>query len=137
MLICGRRPSSNSNTRICALARISPPADRTLDGHDLRDALLEDAPSPRHEIVYYRNRVLHALRVDAYKAHFVSWRSYVGEQPVAHDPPLLYDLDQDPSERFDVAAKHPEVVAAMTARRDEILAEIEMPPSRLDVRGDG
>ena len=37
-----------------------------------------------------------------------------GEEPAeAHDPPLLYDLDQDPGEKYDVAARHPDVIAAI------------------------
>ena len=35
---------------------------------------------------------------------------YGGDPPVPHDPPLLYDLEADPSEKFDVAARHPEVI---------------------------
>ena len=38
---------------------------------------------------------------------------YGNEPPVSHDPPLLYNLDEDPSERFDVASRHPDTVAAI------------------------
>ena len=43
---------------------------------------------------------------------------------VEHDPPALYHLGSDPSERFDVAAEHPEVLA-------EIALEVERHRSSL------
>src|SRR6185503_15940305 len=47
----------------------------------------------------------------AIKAHFQTKPGY-GPQPVEkHDPPLLYHLAHDPSERFDVAKDHPELLA--------------------------
>jgi hypothetical protein len=32
---------------------------------------------------------------------------------VKHDPPLLFHLAQDPSERFDLGAKNPDVIAEL------------------------
>ena len=32
-------------------------------------------------------------------------------RPQKHDPPLLFHLPNDPGERFNVAADHPEVIA--------------------------
>ena len=36
---------------------------------------------------------------------------YGGEKAVEHDPPILYHLGNDPSERFDVAKEHADVIA--------------------------
>ncbi len=36
--------------------------------------------------------------------------AYGSGSPVRHDPPLLYHLSHDPSERFNVAAAHPEIL---------------------------
>jgi hypothetical protein len=38
---------------------------------------------------------------------------------VQHDPPLLFNLAQDPSETQDVAAAHPDVVAAIRRAADQ------------------
>jgi len=106
-----------------------------LDGVDLSPTLIDGAESPRNVVPFYRNRILHAIRVGPYKAHFVTWLSYRGEDPVSHDPPLLYDLEHDPSERFNIAKKHPEVIEKIFRERDALLGSFEMPPSRLDPRG--
>jgi uncharacterized sulfatase len=97
-----------------ALARVSVPSDRRLDSVDLGAALLHGAPSPRHELFYYWDSELRAVRKGRYKAHFITSGAYgEGEARTVHDPPLLFDLATDPAERFDIAGDHPEVVASL------------------------
>jgi arylsulfatase A len=105
---------------VLKLAGAEPPQDRILDGHDLRPALLGTGPSPRQVMFYYRDDELYAVRKGSYKAHFVTKPGYGPDlRAVAHDPPLLYDLDQDPSEKFDVAAAHPGVISEIRRIADE------------------
>jgi arylsulfatase len=54
--------------------------------------------------------------VGRFKAHFFTQSGYGGNPPLPHDPPLLYDLQADPSERFDVAAQHPEALERIRER---------------------
>ncbi len=96
---------------IAALAGAEAPKDRPLDGYDLSPVLLRGAPSPRKTMIFYRGTTMYAVRHGAYKAHFVTQPEYGGGEATRHDPPLLYNLDEDPSEKFDVAAQHPAVVA--------------------------
>ncbi|MFN3962477.1 MAG: hypothetical protein ACK4NQ_05820 [Fimbriimonadaceae bacterium] len=49
-----------------------------------------------------------------WKLH-LSLLSQVGGKYTADEPPLLYDLEVDPSESRNVAAQHPDVVAEMQA----------------------
>jgi arylsulfatase A-like enzyme len=100
---------------LSALAGASAPADRILDGYDLGAALRGAGRSPRRDVFYYRGPKLYALRHGAYKAHFITQPEYAGGSDVAvtHDPPLLYDLDEDPGEKYDVGKRHPEVVDAI------------------------
>jgi arylsulfatase A len=103
---------------VCALTGTPAPTDRVLDGHDLSPVLRTAARSPRQEVLYYRGPKLYAIRQGAFKAHFFTRPEYgegVGTE-LAHDPPLLYNVDEDPGERFDLAARHPEVVTALRAR---------------------
>jgi arylsulfatase A len=86
-----------------------------VDGVDLSGALLKWGPSARNAMPYYRDDTLFAFRKGRWKAHFRSQAAYGEPKAVDHDPPLLYDLGVDPGEKWDVAAKHPEVVADLQA----------------------
>ena len=61
-------------------------------------------------MLFYRDEEVYAARLGPWKAHFVTRSGYGPDPPAPHDPPLLYNLELDPSERFDVAARHPDVV---------------------------
>jgi arylsulfatase A-like enzyme len=98
---------------LCMLAGAPPPRDRILDGVDLTGVLLRGEPSPRQDVFYYRGPKIYALRHGPFKAHFFTKSEYGPDAEVAHDPPLLFNLDEDPGESFDVAARHPEVIAAI------------------------
>jgi arylsulfatase A len=100
----------------CALAGVDPPRDRALDGHDLGAVLRGEGRSPREEMFFYRGEEIYAARVGPWKAHFVTRSGYGPDGPAPHDPPLLYQLEEDPSERFDVGALHPEVIARIRER---------------------
>ncbi len=123
----------------CALAGVPLPQDRIYDGYDLSPLLLGqttntsqdqsgtrtdpslNAPigdlvtgyehSPRKTIYYWRSERLYAIRVGPWKAHFITEGCYgIGPKRQVHDTPVLYNLDQDPSEKYDVASLHPKVV---------------------------
>jgi arylsulfatase A-like enzyme len=96
---------------IAALAGAPAPSDRVLDGLDLGPALRGERPSPRQDVVFYRGPRVYAWRHGSHKAHFFTRPEYGDAAEQAHETPLLYDLDQDPGERFDVAAREPEIVA--------------------------
>jgi arylsulfatase A len=97
-----------------ALAGASLPGDRVLDGVSLRAPLTGTGVSPRQTVFYYWDDELRAVRKGRYKAHFVTSGAYgLGEPRRSHAPPLLFDLAEDPGERFDIAASHPEVVTEL------------------------
>jgi arylsulfatase A-like enzyme len=120
---------------IMALAGGEPPPGRTLDSFDLSATLLESAESPRETMFYYRYDELYAIRKGEYKLHFITQGEY-GEGPdrTEHDPPLLYHLEHDPSERFDLAAAHPEVVADLLAEAEAHRNGLDLPESQFDTR---
>jgi len=94
------------------------PGDRVIDGVDMAPILFEGKPSRRSTFCYYRGTQLYAMRKGVYKAHFITCPGYTAEPATPHDPPLLFDLNEDPGESFDAAAQHPDVVA-------DILQEVE------------
>jgi arylsulfatase A-like enzyme len=99
-------------TTFSALAGVPMPKDRVMDGYDLSGTLFKNAPSPRKGVFYYRGTQLYAVRLGDYKAHYITQGSYgqFGDK-VVHDTPLLYNLNEDPSENFDIGPKHPEILA--------------------------
>ena len=87
-----------------------------VDGYDLSPTLQAGAPSARRHVAYYRSGELRAYRLGDYKLHLVTEGAY-GQPPerAEHEPGQLYNLKNDPAEKFDVAADYPAVVAAIRA----------------------
>jgi uncharacterized sulfatase len=104
------------------LAGAQVPADRVLDGYDLSATLRGSSPSGRNTVFYYANSgdgVLSAVRRGPYKAHFiVPGADSGGSSGGLSAPPQLYNLDQDPSEKYDLADKHPELIAELRRLAD-------------------
>ena len=60
------------------------------------------------------------MRRDSFKAFFVVPSSGAsGTAAESPTTPLLYNLDQDPSEKFDLAEKHPELIGELRTLADE------------------
>lgn len=95
----------------CAMADVALPGDRTYDGYDLSPALTGSGTSPRDVVYYYRGTQVFAIRKGKFKAHYITQGEYGGPERTVHDPPLLYNLYVDPSEKRNVADKHPEVLS--------------------------
>lgn len=94
-----------------ALAGVPAPAGVVLDGVDLAPVLFESEPLPERPFFYYRGNELFACRLGEWKAHFRTQTGYGQAQAEAHEPPLLFHLGRDPSEKRDVASAHPAVLA--------------------------
>ena len=93
----------------CSLAGVQLPPDRVYDGADLTERLRGEGPSTRNSVFYYRGDVLYAVRSGPWKMHFRS-RPRSGAKEKIHETPLLYHLEHDPSEKKDLAGKHPEMI---------------------------
>ncbi|MEZ6142913.1 MAG: sulfatase [Zavarzinella sp.] len=93
-----------------ALAGAKLPENLVLDGYDLSKFLTEQAPCPRQEMFYYRGTHLYAVRQGAWKAHFRTQTAYGKDDLAIHQTPVLNHLTVDPSEKYNVAQKHPEVI---------------------------
>ena len=101
----------------CSLAGAEAPTDRTLDGYDISPLLLGTTEmGERKNVFYWRSEELYALREGPWKLHFITEGCYgIGPKKEVHENPELYNLEHDPSEKYNVAAHHPEVVARLIA----------------------
>lgn len=115
------------------LAGGSVPTDRVVDGVDLSPVLFGTGKSPRKTMFYYRGTRLMAVRKGAWKAHFITQNAYGGGGPKSHDVPELYNLDHDPSEKYNIAEKHPDVITNIRQEVKRHKAKLVAPPSQLEI----
>ncbi|MFQ3592746.1 MAG: sulfatase [Gemmataceae bacterium] len=110
---------------------------RKLDGKDIGPLLRgeKDAKSPHQAYYFCWGRELHALRSGRWKLHVPhSYRSLKtagkdgkpGVYVEAKIPLALYDLEQDPGERDNLADKHPEVVHRLQKLADTARKELNV-----------
>jgi arylsulfatase A len=101
------------------LAGARVPEDRPLDGVSLAPVLRGIGRSPRTRIFYYHASELFAVRQGPWKLHLKTINPASGdEKPKVHNPPLLFHLGRDPSERVNVAAQYSDLI-------EQILKDVE------------
>ncbi|MDZ4700813.1 MAG: sulfatase, partial [Rhodothermales bacterium] len=100
-------------TTALELAGRDVPADRVIDGRSLLPILRGDTDREiRDTYFFYRGTTLQAVRKGSWKAHYITrWEYEADDQRMEHNPPMLFNLDEDPSEQYDRAALHPEILA--------------------------
>ena len=96
---------------LAKLAGASTARCKPLDGLDVWGTISEGKPSPRTEIVYNIEPFRAALRQGDWK---LVWRTLL---PSSAE---LYNIAQDPSEKNNVAAEHPDKVAELQKRIEEL-----------------
>jgi arylsulfatase A-like enzyme len=116
----------------CSLAGAQVPEDRPMDSFDLSPVLLEAGASPRENFFYYRGFELMAVRWGPWKAHFLTQAGYGQPQPERHDPPLLFHLEIDPAEKFDVSKDHPDVLTNIRNLVEDHRSDFHPAPSQLE-----
>lgn len=97
---------------LASLAHAQLPADRVYDGYDLSKILQgEETESPRKEMFYYHASKLVAVRKGAYKLSLYS-NSEIGypDRLERLDKAQLFNLNEDISERYDIADRFPAIV---------------------------
>ena len=108
----------------CNLAGTQLPNDRVYDGYDLTQTIAGKSESPRDVVIYYRGQKVFAIRKGAYKAHFITQPAYGMGGPKELDTPELYNLNIDPSEKYNIAEQHPEVIEEIQKILTEHLATV-------------
>ena len=101
------------------LAGAAVPSDRPIDGVDLGPRLIAGTALPSRPLFYYWDNELRAVRKGAYKGHFITSGAYgEGEPRREQNPPLLFNLADDPGERRNIAAAHPDIVNDLIREAD-------------------
>jgi len=99
-------------TTVSHLAGVPIPDDRIIDGVNLTPVLMGEGDSPRNEMLFYRGATLYAARKGNFKAHFIIEGAYGQfEEKQVLETPLLFDLREDPGEKYDIADEHPEIIS--------------------------
>jgi arylsulfatase A len=116
-----------------ALAGASLPDDRIIDGKNMLPLLKGETSETIHDVYfYYRGSRLYAARKGPWKAHFITELEYKADNQYSeHDPALLFNLDHDPSEQYDIAAEFPEVIKEIMIAVAEHQAELVIHPDQL------
>ncbi|MBW6535631.1 MAG: sulfatase [Mariniphaga sp.] len=130
----------------CKLSGTELPDDRVFDGFDISPLMFGTGKSERDLVIYYRGAQVYAIRKGDYKAHFITQNEYGSQtaHPITNppteiknartveNPPLLYNVNIDPSEKFNIAEEHPEVIAEIRKVLEEHLAGIEPVENQLE-----
>jgi arylsulfatase A-like enzyme len=103
---------------LAALAGASTGRSKPLDGLDVWPTISEAKPSPRTEIVYNVEPFRAGVREGDWK---LIWRAPLPEAVE------LYNIALDPAEKNNVAAAHPDKVAALKKRANELAATMGKP----------
>ncbi len=122
---------------IAALVGAEPPSDRAMDGYDLAPALFDGDPSPRKEMFFYRSAELYSVRLGPFKVHFRTQAGYFQPEPELHDPPLVFNLDVDPGENYNLGDKRHEVLGPVGQLVMKHRASIKPVENQLVKLGDG
>lgn len=94
---------------LLTLAGAGIPDDRKVDGRNIVPHILGQTALPDSPYFYYGPRKLHAVRLGAWKLH-VHTSSQTGADYFNGKLPLLFNLNEDPSENFDLSDENPDKV---------------------------
>jgi len=145
---------------LCRAAGIERADTHEIDGVDVWDTLLgESEQHARSELLYWHGMdpAPQAIRVDNWKLFLDRRHALQGSgtarrtaeqdallapyraalQEDVANPPMLFDLDEDPGETVDRSEELPERVAAMRARAQALFEELEATPILPAAAGSG
>jgi hypothetical protein len=90
--------------------------------------LLEGKKSPRSSFYYFseRNHELWAVRQGIYKLHVKTVDYHRGPVQI-EEPPLLFNLANDPAETHNVAAEFPDMARALLDQIEAMNRQLEHP----------
>ena len=101
-----------------------------LDGLNIKNTFVNNEPV-RHDIHYYRQDTLIGIRHKEWKIYIKDpnpWNDDLTEK----DIPVLYNIEHDPSEKYNVTSKHSDVVDRIITLSEEHIQKVTKIPSKYD-----
>lgn len=114
---------------LARLAGGTAPADRVIDGRDIRDVLFETGRRSDEEFFFYHREELLSHRSGSWKL----MRSNPGPLP-GHSqghPLMLFNLEEDPCETTSLADRHPDIAGRLEAEMEAFEKSLgTVPPTK-------
>ena len=110
------------------------PENHVTDGHNVASELGYRKAAHKPETPYYYFGIGHqlmAVRSGKWKLHVKTY-SQIGADYFKGELPLLFNLENDPSEKYNVAKEHPEIVSKLKKMLEDKLAEVKSTGSLYD-----
>ena len=104
--------------------------DQSLNGIDIRKTFFENS-NVRTDIHYYRQDTLIALRHKEWKIYIKDPNPW-DDGPTQKDMPLLYNIEHDPSEKYNIAKENSEIVKVLNDLASEHIQSVLKTPSQYD-----
>ena len=104
--------------------------DQSLDGVDISKTFLENI-SVRTDVHYYRQDTLIALRHNEWKMYIKDPNPW-DDGPTQKDMPLLYNVEHDPSEKYNIVKENKEIVKVINDLASEHIQSVLKTPSQYD-----
>lgn len=117
----------------CELTGAKLPEDKVYDGESLMQVFYHKEKSPRKIYPFFRGKEMYAFREGKYKIHLISRPAYGPDDRTIHKTPLLYDMENDPGELYNIASKYPDIVKELSEKAKEYLSTLEIKESIFDM----
>ena len=101
-----------------------------LDGLNIKNTFVNNEPV-RHDIHYYRQDTLIGIRHKEWKMYIKDpnpWNDDLTEK----DMPVLFNIEHDPSEKYNVTSKHSDIVDRIVTLSEEHILKVTKIPSKYD-----
>jgi len=101
-----------------------------LDGLNIKNTFVNNEPV-RHDIYYYRQDTLIGIRHKEWKMYIKDpnpWNDDLTEK----DMPVLFNIEHDPSEKYNVTSKHSDIVDRIVTLSEEHILKVTKIPSKYD-----
>lgn len=103
---------------------------KSLDGVDISKTFFENS-NVRSDIHYYRQDTLIALRHKEWKMYIKDPNPW-DDGPTQKDMPLLYNVEQDPSEKYDIAKSNQKIISMLEDISLNHIQSIKKTPSQYE-----